>query len=509
MNVNLRVVAFLLSLAATVFAIILGFSVGSEDYLLPALVVVVFASIFLVSHPQLVAACAVATFFSGVTLPGLPGQMKLSDLFAAALLGIFLLQAAFQKSDKKVPLSRLEWIVIFFCAWIFFVGAFRGFGFLAFGEEKIGGFLYVRLLLAASLVITLPRLKIPPGKWRLTMIFFIILAPATLIADLLIIKGWDFSVVRLFVQTSTQVMDMADQAANGSDDSVARLWSGGFAASGLMIAFLALVPMRKFFRQGGVIWLPVFGGIILLSLLSGFRLMTISLLVIAGLVLYFQKGFTAPRSIALILASCVALAATYLCAHDLPLSMQRTVSWLPGIDVSGIASGDASETVEWRFRLWKEASRYIPDYWLVGKGFSYDKEEYIASLQSSDDLRWALVSGSYHNGWFSMILCTGIIGTIFCLIILIAPVLSHWKRQQQLPWRNPTFKQMHGVFLAALATTCFVFLFVYGDVHVTFPVIFFEWAVLETLSRMDMDEETGATLDSGEPSSFESVYQDA
>ena len=68
---------------------------------------------------------------------------------------------------------------------------------------------------------------------------------------------------------------------------------------------------------------------------------------------------------------------------------------------------------------------------------------------------------------------------------------------------------MHGVFLAALATTCFVYLFVYGDVHVTFPVIFFEWAVLETLSRMALDEEQGDILEAEGSDSFESIYQEA
>src|ERR1700761_8892626 len=141
MNINLKIVVFLLSLAATGFAVILGVSIGSEDYLLPSSIAAGFGVLMFIGHPWLTAAGAIATFASGVTLPGLPGQMKLFDAFAVLMIGICLLKMA-MKAGKQIRFDRLDWIVILFVIWILVVGYVRGFGFLAFGDNMIGGFLY-------------------------------------------------------------------------------------------------------------------------------------------------------------------------------------------------------------------------------------------------------------------------------------------------------------------------------------------------------------------------------
>jgi len=507
MNFDLRIIAFLLSLAAAAFALILGVSVGSGEYLMPTLVIVAFAAIFLISKPQVAVAGAIATFFSGVTLPGLPGQMKLFDVFALALIGIFILSATLRKAGRKqIPFSKLDWVVLAFCAWILFVGFVRGLGFLAFGGDKIGGFLYIRLLLAASLVITLPRIGLPPGNWRSVILIAGLLAPASLIADLLVMKGWGFTLVRTFVQTG-QSEDVLETAEDSDPAGMNRLFSAGLAANGMLLALLCLVPMRKFFRPGGIFWVTLFASIFALSLLSGFRMMTFSLVAIAALALYFQKGFTAPRMATLFIAGCAGLLFVYLFASHLPNSAQRAISWLPGIQVSNIAMGDATQTVEWRLQVWHEALRYVPDYWLIGKGFSYDKLDYIYALQSLDTTRWALVTGSYHNGWLSMLLCTGVVGTILCLILLVAPMILHWKRQRA-NWNNPFFQHIHGVFLAALVTTVAAFAVIYGEVHTSFPVLFFYWAMMEMLSRADADAEPASPSEYEPSETFESVYQE-
>jgi len=506
-NVNLKVIVFLLSIAAIGFAVILGVSVGSGEYLLPSLAMAGFAALLLISHPQLAAAGAVATFFSGITIPGLPGQMRLFDALAAALIGIFILQATFRKASyKQIPFSRLEWLVLAFCAWIFFIGFVRGFGFLAFGEDKIGGFNYIRLLLTASLVITLPRIGIHADSWRTCMLIAGILAPASLIADLLVMRGWSFGAARLFIQ-SGQSENALEDAADADPSGLTRLFSAGAAANGMLIALLCLVPMRKFFRMTGIFWLVLFAGIFTLSLLSGFRLMTVSLVTVAGLALFFQKGFTAPRMVVLFVAGCVSLLFVYIFVGYFPNSMQRALSWLPGIQVSNVALADATQTIDWRLEVWREAMRYLPDYWLIGKGFSYDKMAYIDAMQSIDTTQWAIVTSSYHNSWLSMLLCTGVIGTILCLFLLIGPLLRHWKRQRA-SWNNPLFQRIHGVLLAGLTTTVAAYFVIYGEVHTSFPVIFFYWAIMETLSLSDAKEEAAISAEQESSQRFESIYQE-
>jgi|GEM_PF-2299416 Lipid A core - O-antigen ligase and related enzymes len=487
MNVNLKIVTFLLSLAMMVFAIVLGVSIGSGDILLPSLVAGFFVALALISRPQVAAFCAIATFSTGLTVPGLPGQTRLFDAFAVSLIGIFLLQL-FMKRAKSPRLTRMEWIVLGFAVWIFFIGAYRGFGFLLLGGDMVGGFFYLKLLLSAALVIILPRIGLPRRAWKPVFILMALLAPITLFADLLVVKGWDFGVVRLFVQTSGDLSVMLRDAAGDDSTTVGRLFAAGPAANAMLLSLLCLVPMKKFFRFTGIGWLGVFAAIVALSLLSGYRLMTASLILIAALTLFLQKGFTTPRLALLFLAGCIGLFFVYFFASELPNSVQRAISWLPGIDVSNVAQSDAFQTVEWRLRLWRVALEYLPDYWLVGKGFSYNLAEALAAREMiyRDDLQWALVMSGYHNGWLSMILTTGLLGTIFCLVLLIVPVREHWKIHNR-PWNSEVLHRYHGVFLAAITANAAIFVIVYGDVHVTFPVLFFQWAILKTLVEADAE----------------------
>ncbi len=483
MNIDLRLIAFLLSLAAALFAAVLGVSVGTEEYLLPTAVLAIFGATVLVSRPHIAAFGAITTFSCGLTFPGLPGQMTLFDAFCLSLIGIYGLQIA-MNWHRKVPLSNLERLLLLYCGWILFTGSYRGFGFMALGSSKIGGFNYLHLLLAASLVITLPRIGLTQGMWRPAFLLMGVLAPVTLIADLLVTQGFTFGIIRLFVQTSSEIGSMVQEANSGGADTLNRLWAAGPAATGMLISLLCLVPAHKFLKFTSAQWLVIYSGIFTLSLLSGFRLITASLLVITALVFFFQKEISIPRILFMGCVASVGLIGIYACSRMLPNSVQRAISWLPGISVNNAALGDATATVDWRLNVWKEGLHFIPDFWLVGKGFSYEMRDVQAALFDPQGIDWALTVGSYHNGWLSMILCTGVVGAVLGIILLIVPARHHWKRQF-LPWRNAELKRYHGVFLAAQITIIATFFTIYGDVHVSFPLIFFQWAVLEHLVDSD------------------------
>lgn len=507
MNINLKILSFVLALFACAFAVMLGVAVGTGEYFAPSIVAGTFGALALLSSPHFTAALAFANYFSALTLPDIPGQMRLFDVLVLLLGAIFLLQAVMRRK-RAAAFSWLDWVVIAFSGWIFFLGMYRGFGFLVFGSDMMGGFNYMRLLLTASLVITLPRVGITERGWKPAILFLGLLAPTALVSDLLISRGGHlFDFIQFFLQPSASLHDMETTADADSGSTLQRLWAAGPASTGMLLSLLCLVPMRRFFQPTGAHWLFLFGAIVCLSLLSGFRLMTATLFLIAALTLFLQKGFTAPRITLLVVACSACLVILYLFAIDLPLSAQRAISWLPYIDVNATASGDAGGTVDWRLRLWHEAARDIPDYWLIGKGFSYNKANFIASLISNDDLRWALLTGSYHNGWLSMLLCTGVIGALFCLTIMGGSIWRHWKRHRA-EWNNSALKRFHGVFLASLIANVVVFVVVYGDVHASFPGIFFNLAVLETLLGTDL----AATRTSDEeesPEPAESTYQEA
>src|SRR5690606_40907395 len=112
--------------------------------------------------------------------------------------------------------------------------------------------------------------------------------------------------------------------------------------------------------------------IIAISLLSGARLLTVMLPCTVFVAVLLQRSLTIPRVILGVLISILGIITVYYTIDSLPYSVQRTLSWLPGLKVSNAVAQDAAGTVDWRLDLWHAAIRYIPEYFWLGKGFSYD-----------------------------------------------------------------------------------------------------------------------------------------
>src|SRR5690606_17037721 len=146
-------------------------------------------------------------------------------------------------------------------------------------------------------------------------------------------------------------------------------------------------------------------------------------------------------------------------SDELPHNVQRTISWLPGIDISGAAAQDAEGTIRWRLDVWKEAIHHIPDYFWIGKGFSYDANLYLASMTgyaSYDAINWALVTGGYHNGYLSLLLLLGIGGLLTGLPLLVMVAVRHIRFNFAM-WNSPVLHQCHQAFLSSI--TCWVIVY--------------------------------------------------
>ncbi|HAV60900.1 MAG TPA: hypothetical protein DCY13_00860, partial [Verrucomicrobiales bacterium] len=98
--------------------------------------------------------------------------------------------------------------------------------------------------------------------------------------------------------------------------------------------------------------LVVFLALIGLGLFGGFR----STLVMVGMVLAFQFFFERlyrGRYVIILIGSLVLTMAVLIAVGDrLPLSIQRSISFLP-IQLNPVAKQDAASTLEWRVEMWK------------------------------------------------------------------------------------------------------------------------------------------------------------
>ena len=78
----------------------------------------------------------------------------------------------------------------------------------------------------------------------------------------------------------------------------------------------------------------------------------------------------------------------------------------------------------------------------------------------------------------------GVFGLLIGLGLMFA-ICGRHRRLLKAPWRDPRLKQCHQVIYAMLLVHVGVFLTIYGDVQVSFPSLFFMFAVLEGLRAAD------------------------
>jgi hypothetical protein len=201
-----------------------------------------------------------------------------------------------------------------------------------------------------------------------------------------------------------------------SQDTFFRLAGVGFAAQSLTF----FVVMRYGIRGLCDLTRPwrgaMFLGSVVASLFGGFRSMLILAALLCSVQLLFE-GLLKTR-FALVLLLAVSLMATGVVAFSdrLPLSVQRSLSFLP-VRVDRSARQDAQGSLDWRLLIWKVVAPEIPKYLWMGKGFAYSGTDAYLTIEAMNRgmlpiYEEALISGSYHQGVLTLIISFGIWGVL-------------------------------------------------------------------------------------------------
>jgi O-antigen ligase len=477
-----RILVFTISAVTIIISIFVGTAIGAGDYFIPALCLISLGVVALIAAPQISVFLAIALAGSGLSAPGIPGQFGLYEVACAAIIICALIYVAFTRKFGN-SFTFAHKLLIGFMLLVLATGMARGFGIRFFGSDLWGGYIYVKLILASLVVFTLPTIPLSNGEWRAAIVAMGLLSLIPTIANLLVMGGFSYNIIQLFVQTGQSVAEEMSYAQNGI--GVGRLTTAGMSAQFILLSVLALQPARKIFDLRSP-WVGLLVGFtIILSVFSGFRLMTASLLICLFIAAWLQRMF-APKYVILgAAASLVLLATIYQVSDILPPSIQRSISWLPGIQISQVASADAAGTVSWRLELWQDAVSEIPSYFWLGKGFAFNGEALQQTvMMDPDSPQWALITGAYHNGYLSLLLLFGIGGLLLGLALLITIAIRHLKITRQR-WNNPSLHRVHQAFLTFTLASLLIYLTVYGDVSAVFPQYLFFWAIMESLRKTD------------------------
>jgi hypothetical protein len=450
-------------------AIFLGYLLATpDDFVSFGLVTLVLVSLALPlflrwHHPLLI-----LTWNMAATAFFLPGSPSVWLVVCGISLTISVLQHALNKNQKFIHVPALAWPLIFLAIVTLVTAKLTGgMGIRSLGGHNMGGKRYIYLLAGIAGYFAVTARPVPPHRARLYVGMFFLGALTAAIGSL---AAWaPRSFWRVFALFPP---DYAGTEALWSDPVISPLnvisRSSGLAAVGVAVfAFMlalygtaGLSELRKPWR-----WL-VFLAAIAASLYGGFR-SAIPFYFLTLAVLFFLEGSARSRLLpALILVAILGATIALPFTNKLPLSVQRSISFLPFVEVDPLAAQDAEYSTQWRWDMWEEVWPEVPQHLLLGKGYSMDGQqmEMLASgmTRGLNPAAGAILAGDYHSGPLSLVIPLGIFGVIAVLWFFWAAIKALY---QNYKFGDPENRRLNRFLFAYFVVKVIFFFAVFGALY--------------------------------------------
>jgi O-antigen ligase len=153
-------------------------------------------------------------------------------------------------------------------------------------------------------------------------------------------------------------------------------------------------------------------------------------------------------------------------ATRLPLSVQRSLTVLPFIQLDPLARMSAQISSDWRLQMWREVVPQIPQYLLIGKGYAFSATEQAQMMTRHSEEATELV-GNYHNGPLSVILPFGIFGSIAFVWFLVAGIRVVYDNYQ---FGDPAYHHANAFLFAFFVVKVIFFFAVFGALTSDLPL---------------------------------------
>jgi hypothetical protein len=171
--------------------------------------------------------------------------------------------------------------------------------------------------------------------------------------------------------------------------------------------------------------------------------------------------------------------------YDLPLSVQRTISSIPG-EWDPVVLSDAETSTEARFQWWVNIVKYdVIKNWWVGDGFGASVQDVALAFEQKEGFGALEVGGSFHNGPLTTIRYVGLAGLFLFYVLAITSAVQacHCVRKCK-----GTLLQPVALFLAMqLVWFPIHFTLIFGAYNVDMPQMIFLVALLRLVMRMADD----------------------
>ena len=393
----------------------------------------------------------------------LPGRPNLWLVMAFVSMGFVVLQRAVDPNKKLTNAPSVLLPLVILGVVVALTAIYRGgFGLRSMGSEAVGGRRYWLILGAIAGYIAMSGRQVPKDKVWLYVGLYFLGGLTNLMADAL-----------PFVPQSMWFifwMFPVDKSPFGAPEAMAEGIGRYYGLTVGCLCFCFYLMARYGIRgmlEGTKVWrfglLMAVGAV---SLMGGFR--TFFALAILSFIFHFYfEGMLRSRYTPFLIGfSILAMTFALIFPQQLPMSAQRAISFLP-LDISPVARADAMASYEWRTKMWASVWPEIPEYLVVGKGYTMnggdlDLLAQLAEHSTEKSAELANMAGDYHNGPLSVIIPFGLFGTIaFCWFLL-----ASW-RGLYFNWRYGDLDLVHvnALLLALFCARVILFMGVFGGFY--------------------------------------------
>ncbi len=409
----------------------------------------------------------------------LPGRPFLWILMSLVSLLLSILQYTLHRDYKLLSVPSVALPLIFLFLVILATGKLTGgLGFKSFGSEAYGGKRYVLVLTAIIGYFAISCQRIPRGREGLYVSLYLLSGVSAIIGGLVGFLPSRLNFLFLFFPPESL------QALSGratEDFSEHRFGALSMAGGGVVWYCLArhglggtfrlseswhFLPFR--IRGGFQVNQPWRAGLVpvamWMTLYSGFRSMAIFTAMMFLCYFFIERLYRSRALPFVLLAAILSVTISLTLASKMPVMVQRSLSFLP-LDIDPDVRMGAEGSTEWRLRMWQAVLPMVPQFLLVGKGYSIDptEMEIAGGRISSDSTEAMIVSGDYHSGALTLIIPLGIWGVIGFLWFLGAGfrVLRRNYRHG-----DPELRRINTFLLLYFLVKTFCFFFIAGSFQV-------------------------------------------
>ena len=405
-------------------------------------------------HPALVLCwnAALVIFF-------LPGQPMLWAVLSGVSLGISIVSRTLTKKSSFIHVHSVAMPLIILLGVVLITAALTGgIGGRALGSDTWGGKRYLGVLGAIFGYFAIIAHRIQPKDAQWLCSGFLLMGMTAIFADVAFILGPSFYFLFHFFP-----VDVAFHTA-ASQDTLKRSTGMAWASQAAYWFMLLRYGLRGILNPSKPWRIVAFFTIFVVGLFGGFR-SSIILFGILTVSQFFIEKLHKTRYLPIFAGTSILVGMMLiLFAQQLPLSMQRALSFLP-IEVHPMARSDADGTLDWRIQMWRIVAQEVPDYLVLGKGFGFSGTDYVLTQEAIRRGMFTayedtLISGNYHNGILTTVIPFGLGGLVCFGWFCWAGIMLLYRNYRYGP---DHLKNINTFFLAFFLARLSFFLIFYGQ----------------------------------------------